>query len=143
MWIFSETSFVSVVQDVERPGQLVVRARIAADLDLDGLRRYVPDLSPTVSTPERDYPHRAWCSREGLALGMARQIMALSYDNYKAAVAARHWPRERLYAQVWRVMLNAEEKLAMASRDEEPSVWADEPITSTRKRARNRRARTK
>lgn len=110
MWIFS-VGFYSIVQDVDDPAVLVCRARVASDLDQ--LRVVVPELSPTVRTPLRDYPYRARATRDALARGVSELILRCDYSNYKASIAARQgWPREQLYAQVWSVMLNAEEKLA-------------------------------
>lgn len=138
MWIFSEAGFISVVQDGEDPELLVVRVRVASDLGLDGLRRYVPDLSPTISTPTRDYPHRARCSREALAVGMARLVMEIDYGNFKSAVAERQgWSREHLYTRVWQIMSTAAEHLALP---DAASASADARST---KRVRGRAAKSR
>lgn len=135
MWIFSSAGFFSVVQDVDDPDVLVVRARIASDLD--ELRQLVPELSTTARTPMRDYPYRARASREALARGLALVLDTLLYSNFKDSVAAlQGLPREQLYAQVWSVMSNAEEKLA----DGEPSQPRAPLISQTR---RNRSSKTR
>ena len=143
MWIFSGAGFVSIVQDADQPTRLWVRARVAADLG--ELRRYVPGLSRTTTTPSRDYRYRAFCSREELALGIARLVMEIDYPNFKAAVAARQgWSRERIYADVWSVMANAERKLedtddVRHGESEQSSPGESQPMRQPRARPRRSR----
>lgn len=112
MWIFTTSGFASIVQDSEDDDTLVVRARVASDLD--ELREIIDELSPTTRTPSRDYPYRATCRRLAFALGLTRLAMRIDYGNFKSAVAARQgWDREALYGQVWQVMNGAEEKLKL------------------------------
>ncbi len=140
MWIFSRKGFFSVVEDAQDPSRLVVRARVAADLD--ALRADVPDLSPTITTPARDYPYRAFCSRDGMAAGLAKQVLEIDYANFKREVErVQGLPRERLYAQVWSVMSSAEARLGAP---EVAPAWPPAelaPKAATRKPARPRRAR--
>lgn len=128
MWIFSSTGFVSVVEDVADRNRLVVRARIAGDLD--SLRSYVANLSATVSTPTRDYPYRAYCSREDLSAGLAKLAVDIDYSNFKGEVMrTQGLPRERVYEQVWSVMRAGGAKLD-----------ANEVAPSTTRRRRPQRA---
>lgn len=112
MWIFTTSGFASVVQDADDDDTLIVRTRVASDLD--ELREIIDELSPTICTPNRDYPYRATVRRLALALGLTRLAMHIDYKNFKAAVAARQgWEREALYAEVWQVLNGAEAKLGI------------------------------
>ena len=112
MWIFTTSGFASVIQDTEDDDTLVVRARVASDLD--EIREIIDELSPTICTPSRDYPYRASVRRLAFALGLTRLAMRINYKNFKSAIGARQgWDREALYAQVWQVMNGAEEKLGI------------------------------
>ena len=111
MWIFSLFGFFSVVQERDKPDTMVVRARIQGDLD--ALReKYIPELTETVQLAHRDYPYRAYCTREVLAKGMVGIVTDLTYGNFKSEVArVQGWDRETLYSRVWSVMLDGERKL--------------------------------
>ena len=88
MWLYTTCGFFSVVEDRQEPDRLVVRARVRGDLD--NLReQYLPELGPTIDTPERDYQHRAYVGREDFARGLAALAMDLHQNNFKESVAAR------------------------------------------------------
>jgi 8-oxo-dGTP diphosphatase len=101
MWLFTPEGFYSIVTAEELGHPLQVRARCAEDLDR--LRRsYLPELGPTVAIPHRDYPWRAYTTRQDLAACLARMADRLDYHNFKDAVAARLSPeRAHLYHAVW------------------------------------------
>lgn len=93
---------------VQKPGtvDLTVRARVAADLD--ALRaRYLPGLSPTQRTPDRDYAYRATVSHAELGAAMARIVEDVTYGNFKAEVMrTQGCAREQVYAEVWSVLFD-------------------------------------
>lgn len=115
VWIFTKVGFFSVVESSEPSPNgedlLSVRARIEGDLDR--LRNaYAPKLGPTVILPGRDYPYRAYVTKEGLSEAMVRMTLDIDYGNFKNMVTqvfghARH----SLYAKVWSVMFGAEQKV--------------------------------
>jgi hypothetical protein len=111
MWVFHpEAGFFSVVADPAKPGRLVVRARVRQDLD--NLARFLPRLTRTRETPDRDYPYRAWCSPAQWADAVARMAATITYTNFKSEVLRRQGPaRERRYHRVWAVMLGAEQEV--------------------------------
>lgn len=99
MWIFTAQGFFSVVQK-DREKLLTVRARVAADLDR--LRAVVPQLGPTVTTPEADYRYRALIGHADFAAGLAAIARDIDYPNFKAMTGRRLGPvREKVYSQVW------------------------------------------
>jgi hypothetical protein len=111
VWLFTTVGFFSIVAEKDSPRRLVVRARI--EEDLDALRgRYLPELSETVKLAARDYRYRGWCSHAAFARAAGRIARDITYSNFKSEVARKQGPaREALYAEIWSLMLNAEQRL--------------------------------
>lgn len=131
MWLFTKVGFFSVVEASEDRKEidsltsgfkfegaqkddtlLSIRARIEGDLDL--LRaQYAPGLSPTVILgAHRDYPYRAYISKEKFAEAMCRAALDIDYGNFKSMIMRVFgMAREVLYAKVWGVMNEAEKKI--------------------------------
>lgn len=118
MWLFTKVGFFSVVESAEPqpelggPGDVLsIRARVEGDLD--ALRAaYAPKLGPTIMIPNRDYPYRAYITKEALAEGMVRMTLDLDYGNFKSMVGkVQGYERAHLYSEVWGVMNDAERKL--------------------------------
>lgn len=115
MWLFSKAGFFSVVESSEPSPSgedlLSVRARIEGDLDR--LRKmYAPKLGPTVILPNRDYPYRAYITKEALAEAMVRLSLDIDYGNFKNMVTQVFGHlRHDLYSKVWGVMFGAESKV--------------------------------
>ncbi len=103
MWLFIPEGFYSIVAAEEFGRPLQVRARCREDLDR--LRQsYFPELGSNVALPGRDYPWRAFTTRDDLALCLARVAQALDYSNFKNEVGLRHSSgRAHIYGDVWRV----------------------------------------
>lgn len=103
MWIMTTFGFFSVVQKVGTKN-LTIRARVGADLDR--LRdRYLPNLSPTKTTPSNDYRYRATVDHVEFAGAMSKIVEDVTYSNFKSEVArAQGLPREKVYAEVWSVL---------------------------------------
>ncbi len=101
MWVFTPEGFYSVVTAEEFEEELQVRARDQDDLER--LRRsWFPELGPTIVKPGRDYPCRAFCTREQLGEALGRMAHAIDYSNFKNAVARRHGAgRAHIYGNVW------------------------------------------
>jgi 8-oxo-dGTP pyrophosphatase MutT (NUDIX family) len=101
MWLFTTQGFFSVVTAEEFGEELQVRARAASDLDR--LREsFLPTLGPNVSLPGRDYPWRAFSTRDDFAACLSAMAEAIDYSNFKSAVEHRQGPtRAVVYADVW------------------------------------------
>lgn len=118
MWLFTKVGFFSAVQSSEpRPelgaqaDVLSIRARFEGDLDLFR-KSYAPELSETVYLRGRDYPYRAYITKEKFAEALCRAALDLDYGNFKGMIMdVMGLAREQLYAKVWGVMHNAEAKL--------------------------------
>lgn len=133
MWLFTKVGFFSAVQcSVETPHEskvfpklktgetaldfLSIRARVEGDLErLRGA--YAPELGPTIELPGRDYPYRAYISKDHFAAAMCRASLDIDYGNFKDMIT-REFGRLRhdLYAKVWGVMYGADEKLARSEK---------------------------
>lgn len=106
MWIFTPTSFVSIVAHRTKPGVLLVRARLKGDIE-----RLFPG-SKEIETPNADYRFRAEIARGRVTELVREQLTALDYDNVKAAIPTGrgkvHRDRSRAMHGVWEVMHRAQ-----------------------------------
>src|SRR3954471_24140384 len=99
MWLLTPRGFLSVVQDRDDPGRLLVRARVGSDLH--ALKDLIPDIEP-VHGQGTDYPWRAWVDRQSWTRAVAALAGEIDYPNFKNAVRDRQG-RERaaVYGRVW------------------------------------------
>ena len=105
MWVFSRSSFLSIISDDDDAAMLVVRARMRGDIH---------GLWPKATvdwTPKRDYAYRTRLRREEVAAALAREVCAINYSNYKSTVAQRDARRAPFYAWVWSIMADAGDSL--------------------------------
>lgn len=102
MWIFTTSGFLSVVAHHDRPGDLLVRARVLADLQAFCA---ATDAPAPIETPSRDYRWRTIAPAAVFATYLAGQAEAIDYGNFKNAVAARQGAdRAHRYHDVWDTM---------------------------------------
>lgn len=106
MWLFSETGFVSVVQDPKDSNKMVVRAR-----DVKSLQPLVDTYDvKIVKLKNRDYPARVFLTREQFVDWLVETGETLQYTNYKnAATASRGHEFARPLHSVWSTMLELED----------------------------------
>ncbi len=98
-WIFSVKGFVSIVIDKQIPGNLLVRGRIKGDIEA-----MFPEAKVTQDT-ERDYLYRASLPHRTVAAGIAHDIVAIDYSNFKSAN-----PKERTWlTRIWNIMYQVQE----------------------------------
>ena len=96
MWVFLNNAFLSIVQHRDDNSQLLVRARIASDIE-----RVFPDAK-TFTDNHADYKYRAVIPRAEVAKAMATQVEGINYDNFKNSV--HDTSRHDAYLGVWSVM---------------------------------------
>jgi hypothetical protein len=113
MWIFLNNSFVSIVSAVDRPDDLLVRARRAGDI-----QRVFPKARVAM-TPANDYRFRAFIPRASVAEAIALQVGGIDYTNFKDSVTDLN--RHMAYLRVWQVMANWQEAALLRERHP-PSV---------------------
>jgi len=125
MWIFTQTGFVSAVQDRENPELLVVRGRDL--LSLEPIVDKFPELR-IKSTATTDYPHRVIMTKLAFNDWMSDNIADLDYPNFKNQVAkVRDYSFAGLLGKVWGVMLGAEDEAAETMRNGYDSKYGFAP----------------
>jgi hypothetical protein len=97
MWVATNKGFLSIVQDYDKPGNLLVRARGPGHLQAI----FGPGVVVHV-TPTRDYLYRASIPAKEVAEVIRRHVEAIDYDNFKDSV--RDNLLHRAYAAMWRIM---------------------------------------
>ena len=103
MWLFTTDGFLSIVSKGCRPDQLMVRARVKADL-----KRAFPRAKIITSKPPADYRFRVIITRRALAAYLGKMVERLVYNNFKNTVrdAARH----EAYLRVWNALYTLQER---------------------------------
>lgn len=97
MWLFSQRGFFSIVQNINDPNSLIVRARVSGDIE-----KYWPHAT-VIATPDSDYLYRAVLRKEEVALVIIKMVMDIDYGNFKLSIKDRR--RSPWYATVWQTML--------------------------------------
>jgi hypothetical protein len=101
MWILTTSGFLSVVRHHDRPGDLLVRGRVRADLEA-----FCADTGADapLETLGRDYRWRTVVPVAMFAQYLASEAEAIDYCNFKNAVAVRQGHDRALrYHGVWDV----------------------------------------
>lgn len=109
-WIFFNNAFLSIVQPPGPKYLLLVRSRVAGDIE-----RVFPGTKVQV-TPSRDYRFRALVPRVKVADAIRDQILAIDYGNFKNSTLERD--RHDAYARVWSVMYRLQDTRAGVPRGE-------------------------
>lgn len=97
MWIFTNQSYLSVVQHRDDPNLVLVRARIEGDIE---------EIFPEAFVFQEkgsDYKYRAAIEKSEVAVAIAKQIMEIDYDNFKGSIEDIN--RHNVYLYVWFTML--------------------------------------
>jgi hypothetical protein len=101
MWLFSETGFVSAVVDLKDKDLMIVRGRDKKSLQPLAKMAGVKILN----TPERDYPHRVFVSKEQFSKWVMKNIETMQYNNYKSRMyETRGSDFTHALSEVWSVM---------------------------------------
>ena len=99
MWLSLSDSFLSIVAlagPAADPAQLLVRARVAGDIE-----RVFPTAAVT-HTPQHDYAYRAVVPRTLVATALAAAVDAIDYPNFKDSVTDQ--ARHDTYLECWLAM---------------------------------------
>lgn len=109
MWVFTPFGFFSVVRHRQRPDNVLVRARVRADLVALG-KRLLGRVPPIRRTPNADYPYRLEVSKARLGEFMRSTVLDLDYPNFKSEVARRQGlARAHAYHEVWSSLMSIED----------------------------------
>ena len=96
MWIFLSDSFLSIVDKGGDGSTLLVRARLAGDIE-----RAFPQAE-VIEGAGTDYRYRARIDREQVALRVADAVRGINYPNFKSTV--RDPQRHDALMDVWQIM---------------------------------------
>jgi hypothetical protein len=103
MWICLNNAFFSIIEDVDNPKNLLVRAR-----DENSIENVFRDVT-VKKTPHRDYLYRTSIRREVVAEKIKESLMNINYDNFKDSVDDKEL--HDAYARFWYVMYDYQHKL--------------------------------
>ncbi len=102
MWILMNDAMLSIVRHREQLGTMLVRARLAGDIE-----RVFPEAQVVVGGGT-DYRFRAVLPEKEVADAVSRRLLGISYGNFKASV--REPKRHHAYFKVWDVMHDLQEQ---------------------------------
>jgi len=106
MWLFTETGFVSVVQDPQDRNKMVVRARDKVSLE----PLVASYATKVIELQNRDYPYRVFLTRQQFVDWLVELGETLEYTNYKTrAGQTRGHDFTRPLHDVWSTMLQLED----------------------------------
>jgi hypothetical protein len=103
MWIFCDKGFYSIVADRDDPDRLLVRSRIAGDIE-----RVWPQAKVTEGEGT-DYRFRISLPRRLVGHRLSETVKEIGYDNFKSAVKDHR--RSKAYFRVWDVMAEMQDAL--------------------------------
>lgn len=102
MWILMNDAMLSIVRHHTRPDDLLVRARLAGDIE-----RVFPQAE-VVEGAGSDYRFRAFVPRPQVADAISRRLLDIDYGNFKNSV--REPKRHDAYFEVWHSMYGLQER---------------------------------
>jgi len=100
MWIFTSKGFVSIVADMTRPGNLLIRAR---------KKKHLQDLFPgedVKTTPANDYRFRISIPFQDAVRILAEEIAGIDYPNFKNSIQDHDYHDACL--EVWKTMFHVQ-----------------------------------
>lgn len=103
MWIFAQKGFLSIVKHREKPGYLLIRARMKGDIEA-----YFPDAEVEIDAGS-DYKYRTILHEYKVADALFDTVMEIDYDNFKDNIADKQ-RRGFTYARVWALMKGLQDR---------------------------------
>ena len=103
MWLFAKDGFLSIVQHRDQPDVLMVRARVAGDIE-----HYFPDVT-VIRKDDADYLYRAFIPRVKVADVVRDMVLNIPSGGFKSTIADKR--REAYYLSVWDTMAEMQEEL--------------------------------
>ncbi len=101
MWILMNDSMLSVVRHNTLPQMLLVRARLAGDIE------QVFPSAQVVENGGSDYLFRAVVPEQEVAEAVRRRVLDIDYGNFKSSVPEPK--RHQAYLKVWDVLHRMQE----------------------------------
>lgn len=105
MWIVTNKSFLSIVEDRNDNSMFVVRARISGDLEkfFDG------ENVKVIESSDSDYRFRVFASKDLVRQKLVESINSINYSNFKNSV--KDYERKSWYTRIWHIMFDVQEKI--------------------------------
>ena len=119
MWIMLSDAFLSVVRKDCAPGQLLVRARREGDIQ----RVFGPHVAAERDV-NADYLYRAKIAEEEVAEVMRREVLSISYPNFKDSV--RDQALHDAYLGCWHALARTQDPPPYSGRRATRSLYEDE-----------------
>ena len=95
MWVMLNNSFLSIVENMNNPEELLVRARVKGDIE-----RVFNDAS-VFEDLTADYKYRAFINRQIVQAEISKQVEGINYYNFKNSISKDEQERHDAYIQVW------------------------------------------
>jgi hypothetical protein len=104
MWIVTNKSFLSVVENRDNKNQFVVRARVSGDLE-----EFFGHNIKVIETTNSDYRFRVFVDKAVFKSKMMNSINNIDYFNFKDSV--KDYERKSWYTKIWSIMFQVQESL--------------------------------
>ena len=120
MWIFTNKGFLSIVEDWDDPGRLLVRARYEGDIE-----RHFGGETEVIELEDSDYRFRAFFPREKVQAVIDRELSSLDYGNFKnsfdcdnvsLSLETREERHDALF-KVWSTMLDSQKAVELREQE--------------------------
>jgi len=95
MWIMMNNSCLSIVKNINKPDELLVRARIDGDI-----QKIFP-AAKVVADAGTDYKFRASIGKNIVSKAIEKEIESIDYDNFKNSIPFEDKTRHDIYFDVW------------------------------------------
>lgn len=95
MWVMLNDSFLSIVENMNNPEELLVRARVKGDIE-----RVFHDAA-VFEDLNADYKYRAFINRQIVQAEISKQVEGINYYNFKNSISKNEQERHDAYIQVW------------------------------------------
>jgi len=102
MWLFCQKGFLSIVEDENDNGRLLVRGRLRGDIE-----EYFPDANVFIDE-DADYRFRAFIKRDQVADVVKQAVMDINYPKFKPYIRDKEI-RGVYYLEVWSIMMTAQD----------------------------------
>lgn len=112
MLIFTRTAFISVVDHPQDDRFLVVRGRIAGDIE------HVFPEAEVFERPGADYRFQANVARDRVAQRIAAQVKDIRYESFESTI--EDGDRRQAYIQVWSAMYEEQARRTYAEKSVAP-----------------------
>ena len=95
MWVMLNDSFLSIVENMNNPEELLVRARIKGDIE-----KIFPKAK-VFEDNNADYKYRTFLLKNEVANEIIKNISEINYDNFKNSISKTDSERYLAYTKVW------------------------------------------